>query len=246
MHHLFQRPFDIFFAKSCSRLYNIEINGAPIIITSEDRFEYYKRFRDALVTNSELTGSTENCLEFSITRQVPYLDFREALPGCNTGREEIYAILYNSKHTFHDIMLLRQNLIDPLSGYLERTGVMRKRIALKDSSDLHAVSESLNEILYSIKTASHNTSVPTNKEMVIDSKARIDEFVSLFNSKATGAILKFCTGEITESEIAKATGMRLSNVSAHFKKMRAFGIVTSEKKPKIKIKRITLNLNYLQ
>ena len=46
---------------------------------------------------------------------------------------------------------------------------------------------------------------------------------------------------MTSSEIAKKTGIQLSNVSSYINKLRGAGLVTTDTKPRIKFERIIIN-----
>jgi transcription initiation factor IIE alpha subunit len=239
-HHIFQRPFDIYIAKKFSKLYNKDWNNPLFFITSSERARAYARLRDIL-SKSAYTLSRGIPIPIILKlKHVPFISYNDNLPMCGNSAEEIRSILQKLDLTQVDYAELYKNIIMPLFSFFSKSGINITLIK-KPKFDADHMSDYLYSILNSVANKTNSKMIIKRKEIIIDSKSKFEETSILLKSKAVLKVLACCNGEMTSSEIAKKTGIQLSNVSSYINKLRGAGLVTTDTKPRIKFERIIIN-----
>lgn len=84
-----------------------------------------------------------------------------------------------------------------------------------------------------------------NKTAYITQLSEFKRYIGVLNPLKL-KILRYCDGNNTSLDISRLSGLKLSTVSTYLSKLKLFGIISDERKPKRKIDNLVLSLDIIE
>ena len=233
-YHAIQIPFDLYVATNYARLYDISVDGPNFLISSLNRAYFYIHIRDRIASSPYSPSQGIRSITVCQMKPIPYVAYNDNLPTCDMSFNAVSDIIKNAKLDIRDRNKLMKNLLLSLHKFLQVVEIIPRTVSLRNGNTNSEIAYNLYLILNS--TAEKMKMYPNyaKKSLLIDSMFRFKDLREVFSSKAMLKVIAYCNGELTTSDIAKITGLQLSNVSSYMAKLRSLGLVTFDKKPLLK------------
>lgn len=244
-YHAIQRPFDVYFSKNFSALSKIDIHNPDFMIVASERLAHYKYIKARIHANLETTTSHGSEPIFVTTKPAYSFIYADAMPSANMNVYEIKSIIDYSKPSQAELLLTYENIIIPLARFLNAISLTEKPLAMPKRPKSYDVAISLYELITAVWNKAHVYSPSINKDIYPVTKSDFDKLIEILSSKAILYTLAHCDGKLTGSDISRLLGKQISNISKYLKMLREAGLITSEKKPRVRFKRIVIDTSVL-
>ncbi|WP_428086339.1 hypothetical protein [Caldisericum sp.] len=244
-YHVIQRPFDIFFSKKYFELSKLELDPPDFLITNQERLESYKYIKNKIL---ELMPSQlkEDRRPILVSTKPNFVFIHnDEMPSANMNVEKIKIIIDALHPSINDLKLTFRYLIIPFADFLTKISVLKDKIVIPDNPTSEDTATILKELLSAVWDKSKLFNKNVIDEIEVLSKSDLKEIINILSSKPIREILQYCNGKFTVSEIAQKTNKQISNTSFYINKLRRYNLITNDKKPKIKLGRIIINLDKL-
>ena len=177
---------------------------------------------------------------------LPLIEKDDQIPSCGMSLAEIKEIITHNNPSDQATKAIDERCVQPVSKLLQTLGIEEpKKGKITGSRGTPGFCERLYLLLSTIDDQMKNSEKSELREMVVSSSIDFENIQGLLSSKRVISVLRFCDGEYTISEIAKKSGLQLSNASQYINKLRESGIISMDRKPRILVSDIIIPSRFL-
>lgn len=218
-----------------------DIKPINAIIIEHRKLGYYSRILNALSADYGYNRILNKPVLYNY-KPFAFLIYNDTMPTCYSSTNDISYIVENLHLSDDDAVEFVRNFTRPLLSLMTSLNLLPKDAKLPEKKGSAALAKGLYTVLEPIGRLLQNETRLSPKELIIDTKTGIDEIKSIIGSELMYKVLEACNGEKTVSDIAKELKLQTSNASQYINKLRAVGFLTLDKKPRLKISRLAIDL----
>jgi predicted transcriptional regulator len=244
LYRFIERPFDIYLSKNYRKVTKYDMENPTIFLLN---WVNYVPSKKILQEFSKIDREKEEKRFLMLSmHDLPLIEKDDQIPSCGMSLAEIKDIVAHNNPSNQTIEAIEERFIRPVSKLMQTLDITEsKEGKAKRNRAPPGFCERLYLLLSNIDDQMKNSERSELREMVVSSSIDFENIQGLLSSRRVISVLRFCDGEYTISEIAKKSGLQLSNASQYINKLRESGIISMDRKPRILVSDIIIPSRFL-